>query len=250
MKRSDFPAPFLTALVDLNSAAAYEAHGETVRKAPRLLPVPRQAISADPHKLLLEPWRKNLKLYPQLYLLCGRDIPAKDPKGAKDAVLGVGLGLAFTDDGILLASPEPAERDVQCCYWYSLYSDNSQVLADELKAGVAARELVLTLESETLGTHVFDQRDLLFDPEELLEEGNSLVGFHKYDLVSLGAAGRPVEVPADRKFRSGEVIRVSCPQLGTLEIVVDDQRDPAVRIPTWTPRPYYMDTEDKDCEWM
>lgn len=249
MKRSDFPAPFLTALVDLNSAAAYEAHGETVRKAPRLLPVPRQAISADPHRLLLEPWRKNLKIYPQLYFLCGRDIPAKDPQGGKGAVLGVGLGLAFTDDGILLASPEPAVRDEQCCYWYSLYSDNSQVLADELTAGVVARDVVLTLESETLGTHVFDQRDLLFDPEELLTEGNSLVAFRKYDLLSLGDAGRPVELPADRKFRSGEVIRISSPQLGALEIVVEDQRDPAVQIPTWTPRPYYLDTEDREGAW-
>lgn len=249
MKRTDFPFPFMTALVDLNSETAYEARGEVVRKAPRLMPVPKETISADPHRLILEPWRKNLKLYPQLYFLCGRDIPVKSKKIEKDAVLGIGLGLALSDDGILLASPDPTPRDSHVCYWYSLYSDNSQVLNEELKNSVKARDVVLTLESETLGKHVFDQHDLLFDPEELLAETNTLVAFRKYDLISLGAAGRPAEVSAEQRFRSGEVIRISSPQLGSMEIAVEDQRDPAVRIPTWTPRAFYLDAEDQEGTW-
>lgn len=246
MNRSDFPTPFMTALVDLNSAAAYEAHGETVRKAPRLLPVPRQTVSADPNKLVLEPWRNDLTMYPQLYFLCARDIPVKDGGIDANAILGIGLGLAYSDNSIVMASPDPSARDKHMCYWYSLYSDNSQVLSNELVAGIQARDLTLTIESETLGTHTFEQKDLLFDPQQVLEEMNVIVAFRKYDLISLGAAGTPVQIPADKKFAKGEVIRVSCPQLGTLEIVVDDQRDSAVRIPTWTPRPYYLDTEDLD----
>lgn len=249
MKRTDFPLPFMTALVDLNSVTAYEDRGETARKAPRLLPVPKETISADPQRLILEPWRKNLKLYPQLYFLCGRDIPVKNFDVAKGAVLGIGLGLALSDDGILLASPDPTPRDSHVCYWYSLYSDNSQVLSEELREGVKARDVVLTLESETLGKRVFDQRNLLFDPEELLKEANTLVAFRRYDLISLGAAGCPIALPADRRFRPGEVIRISSPQLGTMEITVEDRRDPAVRIPTWTPRAFYLDTEDQEDTW-
>ena len=65
MKRSDFPKPFTTCLVDLNSEAAYADQGLAMRKYPRLLPVPYDTVAPE-GKLVLEPWRKNLKLYPQL----------------------------------------------------------------------------------------------------------------------------------------------------------------------------------------
>ena len=66
MKRSDFPKPFTTCLVDWNSEAAYADHGMAMRKYPRLLPVPYTTVAPE-NKLILEPWRKNLKLYPQLF---------------------------------------------------------------------------------------------------------------------------------------------------------------------------------------
>lgn len=240
MKRSDFPAPFMTALIDLNSEAAYAERGEKARRAPRLLPVPRQTVSADPHALVLEPWRKNLKLYPQLYFLLSRDVAVGEGEAAADAVLGLGLGLAFSDDGIVLASPAPSPRDVHMCYWYSLYSDNSQVLSDELRPGLDARSLTLTLSSETLGSRDFPQGALLFDPAQTLAEMSSIVAFRRYDLVSLGAAAAPVSVPAGTRFAPGEKITVSCGALGALEIAVDDRRDAAAVIPTWAPREYYL----------
>ena len=239
MKRSDFHKPFTTCLLDLNSEAAYADHGMPMRRYPRLLPVPYDTVSPS-GKLVLEPWRKNLKLYPQLYFLVSHDVAHRDPKACEDAVLGIGLGLAISDDGVVQASPDPTPRDRQMCYWYSLYSDGSQVLSQELTAGVDARQLQLTVESETLGTQVFDQNQLQFDPVKLLKAMNHLISYRQYDLFSLGAAGTPISIPVDKKFKPGEVITVSCPQLGKLEIPVEDLRDPEVFIPGWKPREYYL----------
>ena len=239
MNRSDFPKPFTTCLVDLNSEAAYADIGMAMRKYPRLLPVPYDTVSPD-GKLVLEPWRKNLKLYPQLYFLVSHDVAARDPAGCRDAVLGIGLGLAISDDGIVQASEDPVPRDRLICYWYSLYSDGSQVLSQELMSGINARDLKLTISSQTVGEQVFDQKNLQFDPVELLQQMNKLIPYRQYDLFSLGAAGAPISIPTDRKFLSGEVITVSCPELGALEIEVVDQREPDVLIPGWKPRDFFM----------
>ena len=241
MKRSEFPKPFTTCLIDLNSDAAYAERGETTRKYPRVLPVPFTSISADPNKLVLDPWRKNMKFYPQIFFLVAKDMEPKSADTFADAVLGIGLGLATSDDGIVLASENPSPRDQLICYWYSLYSDNAQVLADEMTAGVNARDLKITIESPTLGKQVFDQKDLLFDPVQTLEEMNALIAYRKYDLFSLGAAGAPIRVAADQKFQPGEVITISCPELGKLEIVVEDNREPETFIPGWKPREYFLE---------
>ena len=242
MKRSDFPKPFTTCLVDLNSEAAYADVGMAMRRYPRLLPVPYDTVAPE-GKLVLEPWRKNLKLYPQLYFLVSHDVAHRDPESCRDAVLGIGLGLAISDDGVVQASKDPTPRDRHMCYWYSLYSDGSQVLSDELFAGINARDLQLTVESETLGQQGFDQKDLQFDPAELLRQMNKLIPYRQYDLISLGAAGTPISVPADKKFLPGEVITVSCPELGKLEIPVEDLREPETFIPGWSPRPFFLETE-------
>ena len=239
MKRSDFPKPFTTCLVDLNSEAAYADQGLAMRKYPRLLPVPYDTVAPE-GKLVLEPWRKNLKLYPQLFFLVAHDVAHRAPAACEDAVLGIGLGLAISDDGIVQASQDPVPRDQLICYWYSLYSDGSQVLGQELTAGVNARELKLTVSSQTIGEQVFDQNDLQFDPVQLLQQMNKLIPYRKYDLFSLGAAGTPISIPAEKKFLPGEVITVSCPELGTLEIPVEDQREPETFIPGWKPRDYFM----------
>ena len=239
MKRSDFPKPFTTCLVDLNSESAYADQGLAMRKYPRLLPVPYDTVAPE-GKLVLEPWRKNLKLYPQLYFLVAHDVAKRDYESCKDAVLGIGLGLAINDDGILQASTDTVARDQLICYWYSLYSDGSQVLSQELTAGVNARDLQLTVESQTLGTQVFDQKDLQFDPAQLLYQMNKLIPYRQYDLICLGAAGTPIGVPVDKKFRPGEVITVSCPELGKLEIPVEDLRENNTFINGWKPREFFM----------
>ena len=239
MRRSDFPKPFTTCLVDLNSEAAYADQGMAMRRYPRLLPVPYNTVAPE-NKLVLEPWRKNLKLYPQLFFLVAHDVAHRDPENCKDAVLGIGLGLAISDDGIVQVSADPTPRDQMICYWYSLYSDGSQVLSQEMTAGVNARDLRLTVASETLGQQIFDQKDLQFDPVELLQQMNKLIPYRQFDLFSLGAAGTPISIPTEKKFQPGEVITVSCPELGKLEIVVDDQREPETFIPGWKPRDFFM----------
>ncbi len=243
MKRSDYPKPFTTCMVDLNSTAAYAAQGLAPRKYPRLLPIPYHTVSEQENRLVLEPWRKNLQLYPQLFFLTSRDVEARSGEALADAVLGLGLGLAFSDDGVVQASPDPAPRDQLMCYWYSLYSDNAQVLAQNMVPGLDARELQITIESPTLGRHVFDQRALQFDPVQLLEEMNILIAYRAYDLFALGAADAPLRVPTEQRFLPGEVITISCPQLGTMEISVDDRRDPDVRIAGWKPRAYFLEPE-------
>ncbi len=244
MKRSKLPRPLTTALIDLNSENAFTAQGKVARKAPRLTPVRSRTVSLNPHKLTLEPWRKDLQMYPQLYFIVGRDISLKEKEHLNDdVVLGLGFGLAFSDNGIVMASPEPSTRDAFVCYWYSLYSDDSQVLTDEIYTGLKARDLVLTIESETLGKHTFQQKNLLFDPVEVLQEVNCIVPFRKYDWISLGAADAAIKIPADKQFKPGEVITITCVGVGMLEIAVDDQRDPNSVIPGWKPREFFYHPE-------
>lgn len=243
MKRSDFPKPFTTCLVDINSEGAYADRGMEKRCYPRLMPVPYRSIAPSENKLVLQPWRKNMKLYPQLFFLAAKDTEVKNEDSCEGVVLGIGMGIACSDDGIELASKEPAVRDRFMCYWYSLYSDNAQVLGENMRPDINARDMKLTIESPTIGKHVFDQSKLQFDPEELVREMNIIVPFRKYDLTSLGAADKPIYIPADKKFQPGEVITLSCPELGTLEITVDDQRDPDTLINGWSPRAFYLDPD-------
>ena len=67
MNRSDFPKPFTTYLVDINSEGAYADRGMEKRSYPRLMPIPYRSIAPSENQWVLEPWRKNMKLYPQLY---------------------------------------------------------------------------------------------------------------------------------------------------------------------------------------
>ena len=108
-------------------------------------------------------------------------------------------------------------------------------------AGVKARDLKLTIESPTIGKVVFDQANLQFDPEEVVREMNIIVPMRKHDLICLGAADKPIDLTVDKKFQPGEVITLSCPELGKLEITVDDQRDPNVVIPGWKPREFFLE---------
>lgn len=124
-----------------------------------------------------------------------------------------------------------------------LYSDDSQVLSDELKKVPDARDIKLTISSETLGTNVFDQKNLLFTPEETVKEGGRFASFAKGDIVSLGAAGKPVSVPADKKFKDGEVNTISAEGFRPLKITVSDERDPERIMPGWSPRPFFLEPE-------
>jgi len=241
MKRSDFPKPFTTCLVDINSPGAYADRGMEPRCYPRFMPIPYGSIAPSENSWVLEPWRKNMKLYPQLYFIVAHDTEAKNEASCEDCVLGIGMGLATSDDGIAMASPEPAVRDRFMCYWYSLYSDSAQLLGQNMVTGLNARDLKLTIESPTLGKVDFDQANLQFDPEELVREMNIIVPMRKYDLICLGAADKPIDLPVDKKFAPGEVLTLSCPQLGEMKITVDDQRDPNAVIPTWHPREFFLE---------
>ena len=208
MKRSDYPRPFQTLLMDLNAPAAYADEGLPVRAYPRILPIPPGTISKKETELILEPWRRDIKLYPQLYFLVGRDLPQDAPGRDETAVLGCGLGLAFRDNGILRSSPGAVPRDASSCFWYELYADGSQILSDAMLPEADTESVVLTVSSKTIGTASFPQKDLLFGAGKLLEETREFIEFRKYDLVTLGCCGTPVSVPMGTRFEEGEILTV------------------------------------------
>ena len=65
MKRSDFPKPFTTCLVDLNSEAAYADIGMAMRRYPRLLPVPYDTVAPE-GKLVLEHFAEYLPYFKKI----------------------------------------------------------------------------------------------------------------------------------------------------------------------------------------
>ena len=241
MRRSDYPCPFQTMLIDLNAPAAYADEGLPVRAYPRILPIPPGAVSEDADTLILEPWRRDVKLYPQLYFLVGRDLPQEAAGRDETAVLGYGLGLAFRDNGILLASPGAVPRDEASCFWYSLYTDGSQILSDEMLPEADLSSVVLTISSKTAGRAEYPQKDLLFDGGRILNETREFIEFRKYDLIALGCAGTPLFLPADRKFEEDEILTVDGGVFGTMNITIKDRRDPAVCIPGWKPRAFFKE---------
>lgn len=243
MKRSDFPQGLDTMRIDINSEAAYAALGMQSRLYPRLMPVPFHTI-AETDELILPAWRKNLEIYPQLYFIVGETRRANAKGVSKSFIRGIGFGIGLVDDGILQASRDPSPRDECMCRWYSLYSDDSQVFTQEIFSNVCISDVVLTMESPTMGKTVFPQRDLLFSPGKLAEEAGILIEFRKDDLISLGAAARPVSVKQDCFFRKGEAITVTAEGISQKPVVfqirVRDDRDPECLIPSWKPRDFLI----------
>ncbi len=238
MKRSELSRPVIQYVLDWNSKAAHEAAGDPVRAYPRLLPVPFGAFNTCSEKLTLQPWRKNLRLYPQLWAVVGRDVEVGEEERARDAVAYIGLGIALLDDAILSASPDPIPRDVNMCHWYSQYSDNSQMLSEALIPAGPVGDVTLTLSSPTLGSVTHSLSDLLFDAGEVLVQMSTLNRFTKGEWIALGAAGAPVSVSEGTRFQKGEGVTVDGGRLGSFSFEIEDLRDPATVIPTWRPREY------------
>ena len=247
MKRQDFPQPYDNLRIDLNSEAAYADSNMKQRPYPRLMPVPWNTVCKK-SVLTLPAWRKNLTVFPQLYVITGNDIRQKESEGASAGdIAAVGFGLSIIDDGIMLASEGGAPRDLGMCYWYSLYTDDSQVLSDDVYPYKGVENVVLTIESETLGKASYAQKDLQFEPVSLIREAGSIVTFLKNDLITMGASAAPLHVAKDRLFKKGEVIRITAEGLAdeplTLLIPVNDERDPEKFIPSWKPRAFYLGEE-------
>ena len=53
--------------------------------------------------------------------------------------------------------------------------------------------------------------------------------------------GTPLFLPADRKFEEDEILTVDGGVFGTMNITIKDRRDPAVCIPGWKPRVFFME---------
>lgn len=243
MKRSELPRPTLQYVIDYNGGDAIHSLGEQVRKYPRLLPVPYLAFCPDCGRLTLQGWRRNLKIFPQLYAVVGRDVEVGEGERAMDAVWGYGLGLAVQDDGILQASPEPAPRDFYMCQWYSLYSDGSQLLSDDFFPLEEVSGITLTMASPTLGTAEYPQSELLFDGGRVLAEMSALNRFCKGEWIALGAVRAPLTVPFEKRFAQGERIVIDGGRLGSLQITVEDLRRESAEVPTWKPRAFAYQPE-------
>lgn len=238
IRRSDLARPRLQYVIDWNSKAAYEAAAEPVRGYPRLLPVPYLAFSPSSERLTLQPWRANLRIYPQLWAVVGRDVEVGDGERARDAVAGLGLGLGIVDDAIVARSLDPSPRDRSMCHWYSLYSDSSQLVSQALVAAGSVDDVTLTARSATLGTLTHPLSELLFDAGEVLVQLSSLNRFTAGEWIALGAAGAPASVPQDHLFGLNETVTIDGGRLGSFSFEVEDLRDPGTHIATWEPRDY------------
>ena len=236
--------PLLVGVIDFNTEEAAVACGHTLGPYPRFLPCPSGCIGKNDKALTLQPWRRNLLFFPQLYVILLDDVPFGGLSAAQAARIGVGIGVALLDDGIVQASKDGEPRDNAICHWYSQFSDDSQMLSVQyICDDLDLRAVTLTISSETMGIHEFPQKDMRFDARAVLLGMSRLTAFASGDIITLGACVPPVAVGFDKRFGELENVIVDGGGMGKFEFTVEDKRSQDSAIPGFVFREFSLKHE-------
>ena len=233
--RKDLNAPLNVGIIDYNGLGAFAHYGAPVRGYAGIIPSVDTAIALAGEPLVLQPWQNDLHLHAELAVIIGRDMRPREGDNAGDALLGYSLGLGIWDDSPVASLKNRVVRDVGVNTSYSYLIDGCRqqgdviLTPDELPP---LDEIVLTLHVPGFPPATYAQRDLIHDGEWVVRESNKLITFFRGDVICLGPADAPMVVPAASKFPAGSVIRVEGAPFPTIEIPVDDWRNPG-NAPPW-----------------
>lgn len=235
LDRRELGTPLNVGVVDLNGSGAFAHYGFTMRDYPGMVPSVDTAIAFAQAPLVFWPWQNELHFHAELVAIVGRDTAPGESIGAQEALLGYSLGLGIWDDAPVADLKNNVPRDVGVNRNYSYLIDGSRqqgqivLPPDELPP---VDELALTVHVPGRASKSFLQRDLLFDGRRVLRECGKLMGFRRGDVICLGPADAPVVVTARDRFPPGSIIRVEGSPFPTIEIPVEDRRDPG-QAPPW-----------------
>jgi 2-keto-4-pentenoate hydratase/2-oxohepta-3-ene-1,7-dioic acid hydratase in catechol pathway len=200
-----------------------------MRDYPGLIPIVDTSLAFAGEALVLRPWQNELHFHAELVAVIGRDVAPGEGASAEDALLGYCLGLGIWDDAPVADLENQVTRDVGVNSTYGYMIDGSRqqgrtILSSNQLPPLHA--LTLTLHVPGYPAAAFNQRDLMFDGHRMLRECCKLVGFRRGDVVCLGPSDAPVVVGAKKRLQSGSVIRVDGPPFPSIEVPIDDRRDP------------------------
>jgi 2-keto-4-pentenoate hydratase/2-oxohepta-3-ene-1,7-dioic acid hydratase in catechol pathway len=194
----DFPA-HLTLVGELNGSKAYKAAGRAVRPYPPFVTAPQSVAGTD--ELVIEKSFVDVTVYPELFLVIGKDV--KRGEGGVDAILGFGISLAMNQKSLVSEAEAKGgtARDISCCHWYQLQSDGTHIIGDELVENFDIGKCKLTLSVDGQEKK-YNMADMIWKPDTFLRDMSFLARFRKNDMIFLG----PVDVP----MSLGEVKEDTC----------------------------------------
>ena len=235
IQRRDLNEPLNVGIIDYNGAGAFAHYGVPARGYAGIIPSLDTVIALAGEPLVLRPWQNELHFHAELAVIIGRDMSPREGEKAGDALLGYCLGLGIWDDSPVADLKNRVTRDVGVNTSYSYLIDGSRqqgsfiLTPDELPP---LNEIVLTLHVPGYPPATYAQRDLIHDGPWVVRESNRLIAFCRGDVICLGPVAAPVVVPATAKFPAGSVIRVEGAPFPSIEIPIDDRRDPG-NAPPW-----------------
>ncbi len=206
-----------------------------LQQAVDLIPTVDTALAFAGEPLVLRPWQNKLHFHAELVAIVGHDVAPGQAQKAADALLGYSLGLGIWDDAPVadLKNKVPRDAGVNTAYSYTIDGSRQQgrtiLSPGELPP---LDEMRLTMHVPGRPTASYYHKDLLLDGPRMLRECAKLVGFRRGDVICPGPSDAPVVVSADDRFPPGSVIKVEGPPFPTLEILIDDRRDPD-NAPPW-----------------
>lgn len=235
LDRSELGAPLNVCVIDLNGPGAFAHYGYAARDYPGMVPSVDTAVALAGEPLILRPWQNELHLHAELVAVVGCDVAPFEGEKAQDALLGYSLGLGIWDNALVADLKKGVPRDVYVNTTYGYLIDGSRqqgrviLTPDELPS---LDEVVLTLHVPGHPPATYPQKDLFFDGRRVLRECSKLMGFCRGDVICLGPTDAPAVVSAQVRFPAGSIIRVEGHPFPSIEIPVDDRRDPE-NAPPW-----------------
>jgi 2-keto-4-pentenoate hydratase/2-oxohepta-3-ene-1,7-dioic acid hydratase in catechol pathway len=234
LDRLELGTPLNVAVIDYNGLGAFSHYGLTVRDYPGLIPTVDTAVAFAGETLVLRPWQRELSFHAELVAIIGRDVKPGEGESAENALLGYSLGLGIWDNAPIDDLKNGVTRDtgVNTTYGYLIDSSRQQGRTILSVGELPPRdELKLTLHVPGHPPANFHQKDLLFDGPRMLRECSKLVGFCRGDVICLGPSDAPVVVGAQERLPTGGVIEAEGPPFPTIQIPIDDRRDPYSALP-------------------
>jgi hypothetical protein len=225
ISRKKIGLPIMTAIVELNGKEAYEALGQKIRAYPRFLPVPDTVVTYD--KLIIRDWYEDISIFPECIMILGNNIELGEYNKVQNPILGYGIGIGLYHNSMVSQCKGGTPRDIQINKWYEYYTAGTKVQREYYRPVDQVpdiRKINLEISIDGITSKSYQHSNIMFDESYILEHMSKYTPFKKYDIICLGPVAKPVEIPNEHRFKSGDSIKVSGEPFGEFVIDIEDRR--------------------------
>ena len=156
-----------------------------------------------------------------------RPIARLAPADVAAHLLGITILVGLRDNGLPAELKSPTTRELFFGRILGRWYDGCNAIRPELSPpsdldAIGAREM--RVEVDGLGPSLTNTSDYLLGFAEAISFMSREITFLPGDVISLGPAGAPVTIPADRKLPEGSTIRAAIEGIGEMTVPVIDKR--------------------------